>query len=81
MGPRVGWNSLLIELFWLELSSYGSRFFFFVSVGTERNKIRFFRIRDDFEIVKPNTLKANFELSNNSMDAHLISCSSSTVVA
>ena len=37
---------------------------FFVSVGTERNKIHFFRIRDDVEIVKPNTLKANFELSN-----------------
>ena len=37
---------------------------FFISVGTERNKIHFFRIRDDFEIVKPNTLKANFELSN-----------------
>ena len=54
---------------------------FFVSVGTERNKIHFFLIRDDFEIAKPNTLKANFELSNNSMDAHLISCSSSTVVA
>ena len=80
MGPRVGWNSLLIELFWLELSSYGSSFFF-VSVGTECNKIHFVRFRDDFEIVKPNTLKANFELSNNSMDAHLVSCSSSTVVA
>ena len=34
---------------------------FFVSVGTERNKIHFFRIRDDFKIVKPNPLKANFE--------------------